>query len=158
MISWLSLGHRFESPPAATLDVLSPHRERGGILQGVFMLQSKLVNPNGSLKATVAVHDRVASGKEFHLFSSLLGVMALGAIPTDKFDPAGHQMFELIEPEALIHRAERIVRDAMYAASNNGWTAETADINEIYEDKETGSAGFRPAPAQTPNLDDDIPF
>lgn len=123
------------------------------------VFQAKLVNPNGSPKAVVATHDRVASGKEFHLFSSLLGMMALGAIPTERLDDSGHQMFELIEPEVLVRRAEQIVQQAMYTATINEWVVEAADIDKIYQDREDGEMGFRtPPPQAAPNSDDDIPF
>ncbi len=121
------------------------------------MIQGKLVDPNGKPKAIVAVHDRIASGKEFALFQQLLAMMALGSVPAETFDASGHQMQRLLEPHELVRRAEEIVQMAMDTAACNGWVAEMDDIDKLYDDMEGSTgAGFRAAVRATPNSD--IPF
>ena len=97
-------------------------------------VQAKLVDPNGKPKAIVATHDRLHIGKEFALFSSLINMMAIGSIPTDKLDEAGHQMARLITPEELVERAAEITYLALEQASLHDWSVVTADIDKIYED------------------------
>jgi hypothetical protein len=124
----------------------------------IMTFQAKLVNPNGSPKAVVATHDRVASGKEFALFTQLLGMMAIGSVPAEGFTPCGHQMSRLIDPDEIVDRAEEIVTRAMRTAEDRGWTVETDDIDRIYEDLDAEKAlvGFSPPPVNL--ADDDIPF
>lgn len=123
-------------------------------------MQAKLVDPNATQKAVVATHDRVASGKEFALFSHLIGIMAISSIPVkDEFSPTGAQMHELIDPVDLVWRAREIVREAMRVSNNEGWTVETDDIDSIYEEAARGVTGFRDAVQATkPLLVNDIPF
>ncbi len=126
--------------------------------------QAKLVDPNGKPKAVVATHDRVASGKEFALFQHMLGIMALGCVPDEegRFDAAGHQMTRVLTPMEIVYRAEQLVLKAMQTASYNDWVVESPDIDQIYDDLDSGGSqrvgfGSTKASVAAP-LDDDIPF
>lgn len=106
-------------------------------------VQAKPVDPNGKPKAVVATHDRVHAGKEFQLFTQLINVMAISAIPTEGFSPNGYQLQRLITPTELVDRALDIATLALKAAAERGWIVETSDIDELYEDHGVSKkAGF----------------
>jgi hypothetical protein len=120
------------------------------------VFQTKLVNPDGRQKAIVGAHDRVASGKEFALFSQMLSVMAFGHVPVEgEFDKAGHQICRLITEDELVERAEAVTLLAMQTAYRNSWAVEVADIDRIFDDADEAA----PRTGFTSSSDsDDITF
>jgi hypothetical protein len=83
------------------------------------------------MKAAVATHDRLHSGKEFHLFCSILNMMAIAAVPTDEVRD-GVQVCRVMDPEEMVFRAEAITVCALAAADRRAWVVETDDIDLIY--------------------------
>jgi hypothetical protein len=106
-------------------------------------VQAKLVNLSDPQKAAVGTHDRIHSGKEFGLFTTLVCNLSLALVPTGGFH-GSRQVHRTLEPAEVVDRAEQITLRAMQVGFAHDWIIETADIDEIYRDKDDhpAKAGF----------------
>jgi hypothetical protein len=107
-------------------------------------VQAKLVNLSDPQKAAVGTHDRIHAGREWALFTSLICNLSTALLPTGEYSGAGRQVFRPLDPAELVDRAEQITLLAMRTSFSHQWVVETADIDELYHDKDDHptKAGF----------------